>query len=105
MNEDKVLHAVEIAKNTGKVRIGTNETTKAIERGIAKLVVIADDVQPKEVVLHLPSLCDEKKIPCAHVKSKLDLGRAAGIDVPAASIAVVEEGDAKKDIEEIAKER
>lgn len=105
MNEDKILHAVEIAKNTGKVRIGTNETTKAIERGIAKLVVAADDVQPKEVIMHLPSLCNEKKIPYATVKSKLELGRAAGIDVPTASIAVVEEGDAKRDIEEIAKEK
>ena len=105
MNEDKILHAVEIAKNTGKVRIGTNETTKAIERGIAKLVVAADDVQPKEVIMHLPSLCNEKKIPYATVKSKLELGRAAGIDVPTASIAVIEEGDAKRDIEEIAKEK
>ncbi len=105
MNEDKILHAVEIAKNTGKVRIGTNETTKAIERGIAKLVVAAEDVQPKEVIMHLPSLCNEKKIPYVSVKSKLELGRAAGIDVPTASIAVIEEGDAKRDIEEIAKEK
>jgi large subunit ribosomal protein L7Ae len=105
MNEDKILHAVEIAKNTGKVRIGTNETTKAIERGIAKLVVSAEDVQPKEVIMHLPSLCNEKKIPYVQVKSKLELGRAAGIDVPTAAIAITEEGDAKKDIEEIAKER
>jgi len=105
MNEDKILHAVEIAKNTGKVKIGTNETTKAIERGIAKLVVAAEDVQPKEVIMHLPSLCNEKKIPYVSVKSKLELGRAAGIDVPTASIAVIEEGDAKRDIEEIAKEK
>jgi large subunit ribosomal protein L7Ae len=105
MDENKILHAIEIARNTGKVKIGTNEATKAIERGIAKLIVIAEDVQPKEFVMHLPSLCDEKKIPYAYVKSKLELGRAAGIDVPAASIAILEEGDAKKEIEEIAKER
>jgi large subunit ribosomal protein L7Ae len=105
MNEEKILHAIEIARNTGKVKIGTNEATKAIERGIAKLIVIAEDVQPKEFVMHLPPLCDEKKIPYAYVKSKLDLGRAAGIDVPAASIAVLEVGDAKKDIDEIAKEK
>ncbi len=105
MDEDKILHAVEIAKNTGKIRIGTNETTKAIERGTAKLVVIAEDVQPKEVIMHLPSLCDEKKIPYVHVKNKMELGRAAGIDVSAASIAITEEGDAKKDIEEIIKEK
>lgn len=101
MVDDKILHAVEIAKNTGKVKIGTNETTKAIERSQAKLVVIADDVQPKEVVMHLPPLCEEKKIPYVNVKSKQELGRAAGINVPTASIAIIDEGDAKKQIDEI----
>ncbi|MFQ6020629.1 MAG: 50S ribosomal protein L7Ae [Candidatus Aenigmatarchaeota archaeon] len=104
MDDEKILQTVEIARNTGKVKIGTNETTKAIERGIAKLVVIAEDVEPKEVVMHLPPLCDEKKIPYVKVKSKMELGRAAGIDVPTASIAIIEEGEAKKNIEEIVKE-
>lgn len=104
MDENKVLHAVEIARNTGKIRIGTNESTKAIERGIAKLVVIAQDVQPKEVIMHLEPLCNEKKIPCAYVKNKLELGRAAGIDVGSAAITIIEAGDAKKDIEDIANE-
>ncbi|MBN2202804.1 MAG: 50S ribosomal protein L7ae [Candidatus Aenigmarchaeota archaeon] len=103
MDDNKALHIVEIAKNTGKVRIGTNEATKAIERGIAKLIVIADDVQPKEVVMHLEPLCNEKKIPFLHVKSKLELGRAAGIDVSTAAIAVAEAGDAKSDIEALKK--
>ena len=103
MDDDKILHIVEIARNTGKVRIGTNETTKAVERGIAKLVVIAEDVQPKEVTMHLPPLCNEKKIPCVSVKSKQELGRSAGIDVSTAAIAIVQEGDAKKDIEDLAK--
>jgi large subunit ribosomal protein L7Ae len=105
MDEEKILHAVEVARDTGKVKVGTNETTKAVERGVAKLVVIAEDVDPKEIVMHLPPLCDEKKIPYVKVKSKLELGRAAGIDVAAASIAIVEEGDAKKDIEEIVKSK
>ena len=103
VDQDKVLQAVEIAKNTGKVRIGTNEATKAIERGIAKLVVVAEDVQPKEVVMHISPLCEEKKIPFATVSTKQDLGRAAGINIPTAAIAVIEEGDAKKNIEEIMK--
>jgi len=105
MEDDKILQIIEIARNTGKVKIGTNETTKAVERGLAKLVVIADDVAPKEVVMHLPPLCEEKKIPLAHVKSKQELGRAAGIDVPAASIAILQEGDAKKDIDELTKHK
>jgi len=44
---DKVLEAVKKARETGKVKKGTNETTKAVERGQAKLVVIAEDVQPE----------------------------------------------------------
>jgi large subunit ribosomal protein L7Ae len=103
MEDDKILHIIEVAKNTGKVRIGTNEATKAIERGIAKLIVIADDVQPKEITMHLPPLCNEKKIPCVSVKSKQDLGRSAGIDVSTAAIAVIQEGDAKGDIESLSK--
>ncbi len=104
MEDDKILQIVEIARNTGKIRIGTNEATKAIERGIAKLVVVADDVSPKEVVMHLPPLCEEKKVPLAHVKSKQELGRASGIDVPTASIAILQEGDAKKDIDDMFKQ-
>jgi len=30
---DKILQTLELAKNTGKIRKGTNETTKSIERG------------------------------------------------------------------------
>ena len=103
VDQEKVLQAVELARSTGKVRIGTNETTKAVERGIAKLVVTADDVQPKEVIMHLKPLCEEKKVPYAIVKAKLDLGRAAGIEVPTAAVAIIEEGDSKKIIDEIAK--
>jgi len=101
MEDDKILHIIEVARNTGKVKIGTNETTKAIERGVAKLVVAAEDIQPKEITMHLPPLCNEKKIPYATVKSKQELGRAAGIDVPTAAIAIIQEGDAKKEIEEL----
>lgn len=103
VDENKILQAVEIAKNTGKVKIGTNETTKAVERGVAKLVVIADDVDPKEVVMHLPPLCEEKKIAYVRVKSKQELGRAVGLKVSSASVAIIEPGDAKKQIEEITK--
>ena len=103
MEDEKILHIVEVARNTGKVKIGTNEATKAVERGIAKLIVTADDVQPKEVTMHLPPLCGEKKIPCVSVKSKQELGRAAGIDVSTAAIAVIQEGDAKGDIDELKK--
>ena len=98
---DRVLQAVEMAKNTGKVKKGTNETTKAVERGEAKMVIIADDVEPKEIVMHLPALCDEKKIPFVFVPSKMELGRAAGIDVASASVSIVDPGEGKDQLKEI----
>ena len=79
-----VYEAVRVAKQSGKVRKGTNETTKAIERGIVKLVVIAEDVEPPEVVAHLPILCEERKRTYIFVPSKQQLGESLGIDVGSA---------------------
>ena len=84
---------VETARKTGKVDKGVNEVTKAVERGQAKLVVYAEDVSPKEIVQHLPVLCDEKGIPCATVDSKKKLGVAAGINVGTAAVAVMNAGE------------
>jgi large subunit ribosomal protein L7Ae len=92
---------LEIAKNTGKVKKGTNEVTKAVERGEAKLVVISEDVEPEEIVMHLPVLCEEKKIPYAYVPSKLELGKSVGIDVSTASACIIEAGDGKDLLKDI----
>ncbi len=96
---------VEVARKTGKIEKGTNETTKAIERGTAKLVVYAEDVQPKEIVQHMPALCKEKGIPCVNVDSKQKLGVAAGINVSCASIAVIDAGDAIRDLASLKTEK
>jgi large subunit ribosomal protein L7Ae len=98
---ERVYEAVAKAKDTGKVKRGVNEATKAVERGLAKLVVIAVDVDPPEIVAHLPYLCDERKIPYVYVPSKKRLGEAAGIEVSASSVAVIEPGDAEPLIREI----
>ncbi len=97
----KTLEAVEIANQTGKVVRGTNETTKAVERGKAVLVVIAEDVDPPEIVMHLPILCEEKGVPYTYVSKKEELGRAAGIQVSAASVAIIDPGKAEGAVKEI----
>ena len=89
---------IEKARKTGKVEKGTNEVIKAIERETAKLVVYATDVEPKEIVQHLPVLCKEKGILCKEVDSKQKLGIAVGIPVSASSVAVIEAGEAEQDI-------
>ncbi len=99
---NRIYEAVTTAKSSGKIRIGVNETTKAIERGLAKLVVIAADVSPEEVVMHLPLLCEEKEIPYSTVPSKEELGRSVGIQVPTSSVAITEEGEGKALVAEIA---
>jgi large subunit ribosomal protein L7Ae len=98
---EEIYKVVSKAKGSGKVKKGTNETTKAIERGNAKLVVIATDVDPPEIVAYLPLLCDSKKIPFIYVPSKKKLGESVGIEVGAASVAIVESGEAENDIKKI----
>jgi large subunit ribosomal protein L7Ae len=98
---EKVYDAVEAARKTGKVRKGVNETVKAVERKQAKLVVIAEDVDPPEVVAHLPPLCEERGVPYVYVPKKQELGIASGIEVPSAAVTIVEEGEAGALLKEI----
>ena len=74
-----IYEAIEKIRKEGKIEKGTNEVTKAIERGTAKLVVYASDVEPKEIVLHIPALCKEKGIHCLEVDNKKKLGIAVGL--------------------------
>ena len=90
----QIYDIVEKASKTGKVDKGVNEVTKAVERGVAKGVVLASDVDPKELTQHLPILCKEKEIPCIEVDSKEKLGIMAQINRPTAAIAILEAGEA-----------
>ena len=99
--QEKAYEAVELAKATGKIRKGTNEATKAVEKGTAKLVVVAKDVSPPEVVMHLPLICKEKHVLCIEAPSKEELGAAAGLQVGTSAVAIVEEGEAKDIIKEL----
>ena len=101
MKEKEILEVIEAARETGKIRRGVNEVTKSVERGEAKVVVFAEDVDPPEIVMHLPALCDEKKIPYVKVPSKVELGRAAGIDVGTTAVAVADAGEAKKTLADV----
>ena len=103
MKPDDILEIIEISRDTGKIRKGVNEATKAVERGVAQAIVVADDVDPPEIVMHLQPLCDEKKILLLRVPSKNELGRAAGINVSTAALAIMDAGEAKKKLSELAK--
>lgn len=99
-DNEKIYEALEIAKNTGKIKKGANEVTKAVEKGAAKMVVIAKDTNPPEIIMHLPPLCKEKGVICLEVPSKDDLGAAIGLQRSTSAVAVVEEGEAKSLVKE-----
>src|SRR2546428_9953546 len=92
---DKIYQFGEVAKETGKIRKGTNEVTKLVERGEAQFVVMAEDVQPEEILAHMPLLCEEKGISYGYVPSKQELGVASGLGKATASIAILDPAKAK----------
>merc|ERR1712164_158726 len=61
------------AKKPVCMKMGINHVTSLVEEKKAKLVVIAHDVDPIEVVCWLPSLCKARGIPYCIVKSKARL--------------------------------
>jgi large subunit ribosomal protein L7Ae len=70
-------------KTTGKaqraeLKFGIQRVTRLVESKRAKLVLIAHDVDPIEIVVWLPALCKKMEIPYAIVKSKAALGRLTG---------------------------
>lgn len=101
---EEALELLRLAAKTGKVKRGTNETTKALERGIAKLAYIADNTDPVEVVLHIPLLSRDRKIPYIVVPDKKQLGEAAGLaNVSAAAVAIIDPGEAASMLESVIK--
>lgn len=70
--------------------IGTKQTVKAVQLGHAKTVFIAEDAE-LHVSQPLVALCKEKEIDIVWVKSMHELGKACGIDVGAASAAIIKE--------------
>ena len=96
-----LYEAVREGAGSGKIKKGTNEVTKSVERTTAKLVVIAEDVDPPEVVAHLPIICDEHHIPYAFVPSQQDLGKSLGLETKSAAAAIIDAGDAKHIVEQV----
>jgi len=96
-----ILEALRVAATSGKVKKGTNEATKAIERGSSKLIIIAEDVEPPEVVAHLPILCEEQGTPFVFVPTKQELGNSLGIEITSAAAAILDAGDAQHIVDQI----
>ena len=84
-----ILDILNQAKNFKLLKKGANETTKALNRGMADLVVLAADTEPLEIILHLPLLCEDKNVPYVYVGKQSDLGRACGVSRNIIAVAVL----------------
>jgi len=85
-------------KNTNVVRFGLSEVTTLIEKKDAKLVIIAHDVEPIELVVWLPTLCKKMGVPYCIVKGKGRLGEA--IHQKVASVVALTSVD-KEDLKDL----
>ena len=103
IDEKQVFSLIQKAKETGSIKIGANEVTKAVERGQAKLVVSATDVSPAEIVAHFEGLCKEMKIVYLSAGSKAELGALVHIKSTTA-LAIIDAGSGKKELDNLSKE-
>lgn len=81
--QDKKARLQKVAEAKGEqkgpkpnlLKFGLNHVTTLVEEGKAKLVVIAHDVDPIELVVHLPALCRRKNVPYCFIRGKATLGK------------------------------
>merc|ERR1712083_811235 len=78
MSKD-IIGLLNSASNYKLLKKGANETTKALNKGMADLVVLAADTEPLEIILHLPLLCEDKNVPYVYVGKQDELGRSCGV--------------------------
>ena len=87
--QDSVYELVKlVGSGNGRLKKGSNEVTKAAERGTAKMIVMAENVNPAELLAHIPLICKEKKIPFIYVEDQTYLAEAAGMNTGAKTAAI-----------------
>jgi U4/U6 small nuclear ribonucleoprotein SNU13 len=101
--EQEILDLVQEAAHRRQLKKGANETTKAVQRNVAEIVVLTADTEPLAITRHIPLLCEEKDVAYCYVGSKIHLGRAVGMSrkVIAVSITANEGSDLQNKITEI----
>ena len=78
--QDSVYELVKlVGSGEGRLKKGSNEVTKAAERGTAQMIVMAENVNPAELLAHVPLICKEKSIPFIYVEDQAYLAEAAGM--------------------------
>ena len=87
--QDSVYELVKlVGSGEGRLKKGSNEVTKAAERGTAQMIVMAENVNPAELLAHVPLICKEKSIPFIYVEDQAYLAEVAGMNSGAKTAAI-----------------
>jgi large subunit ribosomal protein L7A len=81
MSYEKVSQAYNII-------VGTKQTIKALKNGEVKEIVVADDADPR-VTYKVIQTAKEQQVSVTTVESMKKLGKACGIEVGAAAVAII----------------
>ena len=95
-DNDMTIKIQELIKDWAKksqLKKGANEATKALNRGIAQIIVMAADTEPLEIVLHLPLLWEDKNVPYIFVPAQHSLGASWGVSRNIIACAVISDGE------------
>ena len=72
-----------------RVVVGSKQLRKALARGTAKTVFLAENADPA-ITGPIETLCADHRVKCVWVPSSAELGKACGIEVAAAAAAVID---------------
>merc|ERR1740130_867189 len=84
------------------LKYGLNHVTTLIENNVAKLVVIAHDVDPIELVVWLPALCRKKDVPYCIIKGKGRLGQLVHKKAASCVAITAVQNEDKKELDTLA---
>ncbi|MEM3791400.1 MAG: 50S ribosomal protein L30e [Candidatus Micrarchaeaceae archaeon] len=95
MGPEEENREIRLAVDTGKVEIGYNSVANAIQKNIAKAVIIARGSKKhlSDNILHNSSLANVKVI--FHEGNSMELGEICGKPYPVSFIAIIDPGASK----------
>ncbi|KAG8169105.1 hypothetical protein KVR01_001854 [Diaporthe batatas] len=102
----KIYKTIKKARKAGALQRGVKEVNKALRKTPIKtpanadqvpgICIIAGDISPDEVIMHLPIYCEEHNVPYLFVRSRLELGSAAKTKRPTSVVFIQEKGKEPK---------
>lgn len=92
------------AAKAKQLRRGVKEIQKALRKKEQGVMVIAGDVEPLDVISHIPVLCEDFNVPYIFVRSKEELGAASNTKRPTSCILIKANAAYQKEFDEAKKQ-